>query len=126
MELCEADIRCLDAHAHFGNFVFDRLSCHTHWVSPAKRSVRPESCFCLIMAPSCIGTVRIRAAATQHPPICKRKPYSLIDLLIGGVFRQDDELRKLNRAALVLHKREYLNFGASQWASIPCGERNFF
>jgi hypothetical protein len=24
MELCEADIRCLDAHAHLGNFVFDR------------------------------------------------------------------------------------------------------
>ena len=24
MEVCEADIRCLDAHAHFGNFVFDR------------------------------------------------------------------------------------------------------
>jgi hypothetical protein len=26
MELCEADIRCLDAHAHFGNFVFDRTA----------------------------------------------------------------------------------------------------
>ena len=26
MEVCEADIRCLDAHAHFGNFVFDRTS----------------------------------------------------------------------------------------------------
>jgi tetratricopeptide (TPR) repeat protein len=24
MELCEADVRCLDAHAHLGNFVFDR------------------------------------------------------------------------------------------------------
>jgi hypothetical protein len=24
MELCAADIRCLDAHAHLGNFVFDR------------------------------------------------------------------------------------------------------
>jgi len=24
MELCEADIRCLDAHAHLGNFVFDQ------------------------------------------------------------------------------------------------------
>lgn len=24
MEVCEADIRCLDAHAHFGNFVFER------------------------------------------------------------------------------------------------------
>ena len=24
MELCEADIRCLDAQAHLGNFVFDR------------------------------------------------------------------------------------------------------
>ena len=23
MELCRADLRCLDAHAHFGNFVFD-------------------------------------------------------------------------------------------------------
>jgi len=26
MEVCEADIRCLDAHAHFGNFVFDRTA----------------------------------------------------------------------------------------------------
>jgi hypothetical protein len=24
MQLCEADLRCLDAHAHLGNFVFDR------------------------------------------------------------------------------------------------------
>ena len=24
MELCQADLRCLDAHAHLGNFVFDR------------------------------------------------------------------------------------------------------
>lgn len=24
MELCEADVRCLDAHARLGNFVFDR------------------------------------------------------------------------------------------------------
>jgi hypothetical protein len=24
MDLCEADLRCLDAHAHLGNFVFDR------------------------------------------------------------------------------------------------------
>lgn len=24
MELCHADLRCLDAHAHLGNFVFDR------------------------------------------------------------------------------------------------------
>jgi hypothetical protein len=24
LELCAADIRCLDAHAHLGNFVFDR------------------------------------------------------------------------------------------------------
>jgi hypothetical protein len=24
MELCEADLRCLDAHAHLGNLVFDR------------------------------------------------------------------------------------------------------
>ena len=24
MELCETDLRCLDAHAHLGNFVFDR------------------------------------------------------------------------------------------------------
>jgi hypothetical protein len=24
MELCAADIRCLDAHAHLGNLVFDR------------------------------------------------------------------------------------------------------
>jgi hypothetical protein len=23
MKLCEADLRCLDAHAHLGNFVFD-------------------------------------------------------------------------------------------------------
>ena len=23
MELCQADLRCLDAHAHLGNFVFD-------------------------------------------------------------------------------------------------------
>src|SRR5660398_318965 len=25
MELCQADLRCLDAHAHLGNFVFDRI-----------------------------------------------------------------------------------------------------
>jgi tetratricopeptide (TPR) repeat protein len=25
MDLCQADLRCLDAHAHLGNFVFDRL-----------------------------------------------------------------------------------------------------
>ena len=25
MELCQADLRCLDAHAHLGNFVFDHL-----------------------------------------------------------------------------------------------------
>jgi tetratricopeptide (TPR) repeat protein len=24
MDLCQADLRCLDAHAHLGNFVFDR------------------------------------------------------------------------------------------------------
>ncbi|MGH9204838.1 MAG: hypothetical protein ACRD2A_26735, partial [Vicinamibacterales bacterium] len=24
MELCQSDLRCLDAHAHLGNFVFDR------------------------------------------------------------------------------------------------------
>lgn len=24
MDLCEADLRCLDAHAHLGNFAFDR------------------------------------------------------------------------------------------------------
>jgi tetratricopeptide (TPR) repeat protein len=24
MELCQADLRCLDAHAHLGNFCFDR------------------------------------------------------------------------------------------------------
>ena len=24
MVLCEIDLRCLDAHAHLGNFVFDR------------------------------------------------------------------------------------------------------
>jgi hypothetical protein len=23
MELCQADLRCLDAHAHFGNLAFD-------------------------------------------------------------------------------------------------------
>jgi hypothetical protein len=23
MELCQADLRCLDAHAHLGNLVFD-------------------------------------------------------------------------------------------------------
>ena len=23
MELCQADLRCLDAHAHLGNFAFD-------------------------------------------------------------------------------------------------------
>jgi tetratricopeptide (TPR) repeat protein len=26
MELCREDLRCLDAHAHLGNFVFDRIS----------------------------------------------------------------------------------------------------
>jgi len=25
MELCQADLRCLDAHAHLPNFVFDRM-----------------------------------------------------------------------------------------------------
>jgi tetratricopeptide (TPR) repeat protein len=25
MQLCEADLRCLDAHAHLGNFVFDSM-----------------------------------------------------------------------------------------------------
>jgi hypothetical protein len=25
MDLCQADLRCLDAHAHLGDFVFDRL-----------------------------------------------------------------------------------------------------
>ena len=24
MDACQADLRCLDAHAHFGNFVFER------------------------------------------------------------------------------------------------------
>ena len=24
MDLCQADLRCLDAHAHLGNLVFDR------------------------------------------------------------------------------------------------------
>jgi hypothetical protein len=31
MELCQADLRCLDAHAHLGNFVFD---------SSAKEAIR--------------------------------------------------------------------------------------
>ncbi len=31
MELCQADLRCLDAHAHLGNFVFDR------WAKEAMR-----------------------------------------------------------------------------------------
>lgn len=31
MELCQADLRCLDAHSHLGNFVFD------HWPQKAIR-----------------------------------------------------------------------------------------
>jgi len=26
MDLCESDLRCLDAHAHLGNFAFDGLA----------------------------------------------------------------------------------------------------
>jgi len=26
MDLCQADLRCLDAHSHLGNFIFDHYS----------------------------------------------------------------------------------------------------